>query len=397
MSDENATQAGDDTELVVKGGGGTLWDDLDGLEEANEKEYESEVNDEAEKAVAIQEKAEEIKAEKEAQANLLKLLAGENEYEVPEDAIVNVKINGEEQQVSLNDLRQNYSGKTVWDAKFSELGKEKDKWKADIAKIDQNLKKVAELAEGGDPLGALELIAIQAGKDPEQVAKHLIDQARKVNERFNEGGEKEFNEYLEKKREERKLEKMQKEAEATKAKEAQLNLQQYILSQSQSNNIPMEKVGEAFQILNEKGQFTENMTSEQMVDMSVNMVIEAYNYHDVMQLVDANAPQLSGDDAFVEYLLDVYSKNPDFTQDDFVDIIEERLAIDSPNQEDSDNGAADDEEDQEDSEEVEEVEVAPKAKAKKKSKTKSKRASSAKKKTVDDFLVDADDGNEFFD
>ena len=55
----------------------------------------------------------------------LRMKMGEELFNVASDATFKVKVDGKSEEVPLQELINNYSGKTAWDKKFTEIGKEK--------------------------------------------------------------------------------------------------------------------------------------------------------------------------------------------------------------------------------------------------------------------------------
>jgi hypothetical protein len=110
------------------------------------------------------EQSKEAKAEAEKR-RLLKYKQGDKEAELDEEAEFFVKIDGKDVPVKAKDLLSNYSGKTAWDKKFSELDRERQTYKKDFGKTSELVSRImkeqdpemrfyhmAELA-GGDPIG----------------------------------------------------------------------------------------------------------------------------------------------------------------------------------------------------------------------------------------------------
>ena len=108
--------------------------------------------------------------------NMLKARHGEKEYEIAEDALFSVKVDGEELDVSLNDLRNNFSGKTSWDKKFSELDTERKAYLEDRQNVEKYVNEFAERAASGDKMAAMELLATISGQDALQFRRDLRTQ-----------------------------------------------------------------------------------------------------------------------------------------------------------------------------------------------------------------------------
>ena len=90
-------------------------DSEDGEEEESETEEESKEEEESEE---VEEKPEPKKDSKK-----LRMRMGDELFNVDSDASFKVKVDGQNVDVPLQELINNYSGKTAWDKKFTEIGK----------------------------------------------------------------------------------------------------------------------------------------------------------------------------------------------------------------------------------------------------------------------------------
>lgn len=147
--------------------------DLDLLEEDEEKEKEEkpEPKKEDKKAEEKEEKPEDGKKE---EPKKIKIRMSDGLYGIEADAKVRVKIDGEFQEVPVQELINNYSGKTAWDKKFTEIGNEKKQLemaKQEIVKTQEFLKGTLEEVlskingEDANPFDALFFLVEKAGGD----------------------------------------------------------------------------------------------------------------------------------------------------------------------------------------------------------------------------------------
>jgi len=90
-------------------------------EEEDEEESEEEESEESEEKPEAKEETEEEKKSK----SKLRMRMGNELFNVESDATFPVKIDGKVENVPVQELINNYSGKTAWDKKFTEIGKEK--------------------------------------------------------------------------------------------------------------------------------------------------------------------------------------------------------------------------------------------------------------------------------
>lgn len=151
-------------------------DSEDGEEE--ESENEKEVEDKTPEEKELKEKEDKKDTKK------LRMRMGEELFNVDPDASFKVKVDGENVDVPLQELINNYSGKTAWDKKFTDLGKDKkafesqvNEFKSKISEIDKNLHQVlAPLKQkDGNPLDSLLYLVEMAGEDPYNAYRRIME------------------------------------------------------------------------------------------------------------------------------------------------------------------------------------------------------------------------------
>lgn len=160
-----------------------------GVDQSNAEESSEEVP--AEKEAAKEEAKEEIKEEasgkddgstqevekSEESVKLIKVSHGEEATDLRIDSMVPVKVDGKLEDVSLQDLRDNYSGKITWDRKNTELGKEKQAFEKDQASLQSYVNGLHELlVEKKDVMGALASLTQVMGGNPMEVLGQLNQQ-----------------------------------------------------------------------------------------------------------------------------------------------------------------------------------------------------------------------------
>lgn len=117
------------------------------------------------------------KAKAEAQARkLVKAKYQDKELDIDEEAIVTVKVDGKEEQVQIKDLLGNYSGKTAWDKKFTELSKEKKNLSAYDLKVKQAGEQIKSILNEPDPNIRMFNMAKLAGVDPVQYRNQFLNE-----------------------------------------------------------------------------------------------------------------------------------------------------------------------------------------------------------------------------
>ena len=111
----------------------------------------------------------------------IQLSHGEHKFDVLPSAELPVKIDGEKQTVSLQDLMTNYSGKVAYDKRFNDLNQEKQTFVRDRRQfqeekefVENKINKFHELSQT-DPIQAFDFLCDIAGKDPIEFQKSFRD------------------------------------------------------------------------------------------------------------------------------------------------------------------------------------------------------------------------------
>jgi hypothetical protein len=148
--------------------------------EAKKEEEEEEIEEEVEE---IEAKEDEEKQEKK-ESKKLRMRMGDDLYNVDSEASFKVKVDGEMVDVPLQELINNYSGKTAWDKKFTELGKEKKSLEFDKKTLTQqkeslqnHLKYALEPLKNPEknPLDSLLYLVELSGEDPYNAYRRIME------------------------------------------------------------------------------------------------------------------------------------------------------------------------------------------------------------------------------
>ena len=98
------------------------------------------------------------------------------EVEATKEALkVKTKVNGKDEIVTLDELKKNYSGKTHWDKKFSELDKERKAFQKEKEVIDGYVKNFNEIAKNKNELEAVKYLAQITGKPAHEFVDNMIN------------------------------------------------------------------------------------------------------------------------------------------------------------------------------------------------------------------------------
>ena len=150
----------------------------------DKKEDESfEDESEEEESDVPEVKAEEAKEDKK-DTKKLRMRMGDELFNVDPDASFKIKVDGEMTDVTTQELINNYAGKTAWDKKFTEIGKEKKNLeiqKSSLTKEKEGLLEHLNHALGPikdinkNPMDSLLYLVEMSGDDPYAVYRRLME------------------------------------------------------------------------------------------------------------------------------------------------------------------------------------------------------------------------------
>ena len=257
----------------------------------NKKESEAKEDKPEAKAEDTDEEAEKgpEKEEGEAEAfeeEIKKLLArqGDEEMELAANLLFKHKVDGEEVNVELQELLNNYSGKISYDRKFQEFSSSKKEFEQykqgydkDIEQINGYINKFAEKIKSNDAMGALQYFAEFSGMKP-----HEFDQKRSQEE------------------------------------QSLIELQKEIANVQEAHSISDEDFENAYQELLD-GEFEGSLTPAIVADYYVNS--QAFSKAETaLTQVD---PMLAQQDNILETLQKIVMENPSFDNEDLVEIVQD--------------------------------------------------------------------------
>lgn len=142
-------------------------------EEPKKDEKEDESKDKDEKEETNEDKPDDGKSDQpKIEGKSLKLFKDGQRYEVPQDATVMVKVEGRNQKVTVQELRDNFSGHQAWDKKFTELS---EKEKVTEQKLQTVTQRESVLNSKVSGLREKAMSALQNGSDPREAVNEIID------------------------------------------------------------------------------------------------------------------------------------------------------------------------------------------------------------------------------
>ena len=322
--------------------GALSFDELDSLTDGRSEEK---VLNDAKKEVKAETKKNEPKAKREdhdeeadagAEAEegeaeayeeeIKKILArqGEADMELYANTLFKQKVDGEEVDVELQELLNNYSGKMSYDKKFQEFSSTKkefddykNKYDTEINQINSYINDFAQKFRQNDALGALEYFAEFAGMKPYEFRRELLNQLVPEMERRSIMTEDQIkaeelafqNEYLM-----RQHESAQKQSQE---QQALTELENEIVQVQEAHGISDEDFENAYNELMEidyDGEINPATVAEYYMHST------AYSKAD--QILSGIDPVLAEQDPVVESLQKVIVENPDFDDNDLIEIVQ---------------------------------------------------------------------------
>ena len=275
-------------------------------------------------------KNEEIKPETETKSEEL----DKNEPKVDslkDDLELEIKIDGKLEKVSLKDLKANYSGKVAYDKKFSEIDKtqkavvkEKAVLQKEIDQVNSYVNEFASKMKAKDPVGAMAYLAQFSGLSPAQMKHNLIQQLlpeiNRLSDLTPEARDLELNKEelnFQKNRQEMELKKLHAENSKKESELANYKLRS-------EKGISENEWETAFEFLDthlEPGKpITRNDVAEYAIwkraDNRATGVLSSFD-----------GGNYSKDNVMRDTLTRIVSENPDFSEQDLNDILNDSLKV----------------------------------------------------------------------
>jgi hypothetical protein len=191
-----------------------------------------------------------------------------------EDMVVEVKVDGKAEKVSLKTLKENYSGKVAYDKKFSDLGKKSKEVEKKLAQNNEKTKvitghfdKIVSLLqdERNNPLEPLMYIIDKGGYDPVQFKKRLFASFGDVFSRFSEMDDVEKELYWQREENEflRKRQNLERDRITEESKRREVS--EAIAKQRGNHGISEEAYVEAYDELSDLGYDQKALTPETVI------------------------------------------------------------------------------------------------------------------------------------
>lgn len=297
---------------------------INAAEKVIEKKSEQENQLQSKESSEGEEKSPEQEAYEEEVKRIL-AKQGDKDVELYANALFKHKVDGEEVDVELQELLNNYSGKVSYDKKFQELSdrsnkfkEERDTYLSEKNQIREYINTFSEKMKNNDAMGALEYIAGFSGMEPlafrrellNQLTPVIMDRANMTQEQLEADDLATQNAYLRQQYE--SVQERQREEQALKELESE------IASVQEAHGISDDDFYNSYQEL---------IASDYDGDITPAAVAEFHSEYaafskasDLLSQVD---PMLAEQINVVENLQKVIVENPHFDDNDLSEIVQE--------------------------------------------------------------------------
>jgi hypothetical protein len=299
-------------------------------DEPDEKDEDASEDDEE---LAAKEEKEPTEKEKEAQekedstpAKELEFKVGDQTVKLREDAVIQVKVDGEHQDVTVAELRDSWSGHNAVNKRFNMLNEatqgfrlEQNNFKREREALDNHINEIHELAQS-DPetaiLKAVELI----GGDPDRFMEDLKTRHQEEMAKLEGMSEVERVEY----RAQQQAEIYKKRAETLKqqaeARERTDKLQTSISELTSKHGIDdstFDDYAEQLIELKNQGRINQELSPEFIVQQ----ILTDRKFNSVEGILKEIDDELAGNQGIVRELVNISLQNPNWTDEDLRSVI----------------------------------------------------------------------------
>ena len=298
--------------------GGDPFDELDeGTSEPESEESNEEEGTETETSEPVEASAEEAVVEDESKDEI-----GVDELNKQlEDGSFKVKIN-ETDSASLKDLKNSYMGQKEISRRFTEYDVKSKQLDKDTNEINGYVNEFGSKLRNGDSIGAMQFFGEFAGVAPYMIKEQLIAALTpEIIRRENLSSVEVQNEYLNSQNEylqgQRESELKRKDSEQTQSEFAKS-----INEIRETNNIDeqtwQDTVSHLEKNLSDRSQLTPELVTE--------TIKYSRMYEQAESVIDGLGETLENREEWLEELVSVKEKYPDFTEEDLADVLNETLA-----------------------------------------------------------------------
>jgi hypothetical protein len=280
-----------------------------------------------------------VKEEVETPSEPVKVVSaflGDKQYDVPENAVFKVKVDGKELEVTLPELQKNFQGKIPWERHYHEskvkaqqLAQDQAAFEAKQSSAQAKLDKILETFEK-NPYLAFDEIAKMKGKNPAEYLPVYIAQSRKTMEELEKLSDAQFQALLIQKKVAYDKEQLdEKQAEFTKKEEAAT--QQGVVKQAEdwfageinTNSFTQDELTMAQEVISKHSELPK-MTPQQIAENMKAYILEVERPFTMVENAarDIDASLVNNRELITEVKKLI---NPSFTKDDVALILREYI------------------------------------------------------------------------
>ena len=320
---------------------------LEDQEEKRDEKAEEDAPDKDEKSKEGDEESDDIKSDEDDAAKddgdspeeirNIKAFRDDKAYEIPEDAEIGVKVAGKSEKVSIKDLRDNYSGKVVWEEKFGSLDEDrkafdsnKVAYEEEINSVRDKMGAIRDLVSKGQageahPLEGFNYLLDLMGVNSVQYNKQMQEQMFEEYDIFSEMSDAEKDLYWSQKENKYLVDKQESEKSNVAATQAQTEQQQRITEIREAHGVNEDDFDSAYQELLDQG--NENITAE--------LVVQVAQLTPLMEIgetiLSKYTDQLTTDekDSMVREVAKMMHENPEFTKEEMESLVAEELEVET--------------------------------------------------------------------
>ena len=250
-----------------------------------------------------------------------KIKSGHEELELRADTLIPTLIDGKEEQVTLEDLRSDYSGRKVITQRFQQLSDERREFDTNRAEVDTFIKDVFTDIEA-DPFSSVLKIAERAGLDPVKYRLDLMDSLAGHAEKWSQMTDEQRQAYKVQIENEQLKNKLQKTETQTQHEHSMRELDAKVSQVQEKLGITRDQFVDMY--YNIQDHFQKNGINQEITpELVAEYFVDGHNEAVAVGILKELDPELSQDWEAVNTLIEVAAENPDFDEEDLMEVARE--------------------------------------------------------------------------
>lgn len=240
-----------------------------------------------------------------------------------DDDKIRVKVDGEEQEISIKEFKNGISGQKAIDKRFSEFDKKEKEFKSQMENVNNYINSLGETMSKEGMLSGLQKIGELVGLKPSAIQQGILEEVYPLLQKYQSMSEEQRKFELDKMDFEH--DKKQSEVESSKyaQEQARLELERNIHQMKLSHNINDEEWEKAFSELDAQLPKDEAITPDMVKERSIENRISG-RADNLLTEVDGNEFNL---EEFKPYMLNFIKENPDLSDDEVRVVLNDALRM----------------------------------------------------------------------